>query len=243
MSWLREAFEWAAGNRRPDIVEVAGKPYATGNLKPVHEPTPVPIRLHGLDGIIAYLNGNRDNVALELASIIVDGPTRVRIVGSVDVLGFKLRDTWAEADIDNEIQTDGFNQWKDLESFVIWLQTAFVQDDATAAVLKLVGNITDKAEVHVHDDGITQSVTAKAGIARVEDVAVPNPVTLRPYRTFLEVPQPAGKFVLRVRRASGTGSVTAGLFQADGGLWKLEAIAAIAAYLREHAPKQVQVIA
>ena len=87
------------------------------------------------------------------------------------------------------------------------------------------------------DDGFTQTVTARAGVALVEEVKVPNPVTLRPYRTFMEVEQPPSSFVLRLR--SGDKSPNVSLHEADGGQWKLEAIRAIKAFLAEQLPEML----
>jgi len=58
-------------------------------------------------------------------------------------------------------------------------------------------------------------------------------VVLRPYRTFLEIEQPASAFVFRLRRGREGELPTCALFEADGGRWKLEAIERIRDYLKE----------
>ncbi len=83
-------------------------------------------------------------------------------------------------------------------------------------------------------------VQARAGVALVSDVAVPNPILLCPYRTFRDVPQPSSLFVLRVR--SGQGLPEAGLFEADGGAWRLTAIERIKQWLTEQLPAAVAVL-
>ena len=65
-------------------------------------------------------------------------------------------------------------------------------------------------------------------MAKVADVVVPNPVTLAPYRTFLEVEQPASKFIFRIKEGGQLA-----LFEADGGAWQHEAILNIKNYLIE----------
>ncbi len=110
----------------------------------------------------------------------------------------------------------------------------FVVNDDRERVLKLVGNIKEENVRQTGDDGVTQSVTARSGIARVEDVPVPNPVTLMPYRTFREVSQPTSDFILRLRSGRNGDMPTCALFEADGGAWKLRAIQSIAAYLQEN---------
>lgn len=62
---------------------------------------------------------------------------------------------------------------------------------------------------------------------------MPNPVYLAPYRTFREVTQPLSPFVLRMKQGREGGLPTVALFEADGGKWKLDAIAFIRDFLRE----------
>ena len=60
------------------------------------------------------------------------------------------------------------------------------------------------------------------------NVQVKPRVTLRPFRTFLEVAQPESEFILRL---NDRGEIN--LIGADGGAWKLEAVRNIAAYFEE----------
>lgn len=72
----------------------------------------------------------------------------------------------------------------------------------------------------------TEAITTK------DNVLVPNPVNLIPYRTFLEVEQPASDFVFRVSEGRG-GAPVFKLVAADGGVWKSQAVANVKAYLTE----------
>lgn len=96
-------------------------------------------------------------------------------------------------------------------------------------VLAVVGTIKEENVKTTGDDGITQSVTAKAGIARYDEVELPNPVTLIPYRTFTEICQPSSKFVFRMQNGP-----RAALFEADAGAWKLHAMQDIKMYLKDN---------
>lgn len=70
-------------------------------------------------------------------------------------------------------------------------------------------------------------MTVRDGVASLAHAKTPNPVTLRPYRTFNEVEQPASQFVFRVNK-----SANLALFEADGGKWKLDAVKNISDYLK-----------
>jgi hypothetical protein len=74
----------------------------------------------------------------------------------------------------------------------------------------------------------------KAGVSRVTEIPVPNPVILAPFRTFLEIEQPKSKFVFRMR--SGSESPSCMLVEGDGGAWKMDAMLKIKAWLSEKMP-------
>lgn len=58
-------------------------------------------------------------------------------------------------------------------------------------VIKYASNVTTPVEANAEDDEVTQAVTIRKGIAGKSVDILPNSVTLRPYRTFTEVEQPA----------------------------------------------------
>ena len=108
--------------------------------------------------------------------------------------------------------------YMDYESFIIAMRSKFIPNDDTAYLLDLLSRINKENGVTTSDNGITQTVEARSGVSLKATVAIKPRVTLAPYRTFLEVAQPESEFVLRV---SGDGDI--GLFEADGGMWKLTA--------------------
>ena len=82
------------------------------------------------------------------------------------------------------------------------------------------------------DDGVSQQAIIKTGVTTKDAAFVPNPVNLIPYRTFLEVPQPASDFVFRISEGRG-GAPAFKLVAADGGLWKSQAVDNVKNYLVE----------
>ena len=78
------------------------------------------------------------------------------------------------------------------------------------------------------DNGISLEVSVRTGAVLKEQQTVQPIVHLQPYRTFLEVEQPASDFLLRLDKDGRPA-----LYEADGGAWKLEAKRNIAAYLGE----------
>ena len=118
--------------------------------------------------------------------------------------------------------------YRDRETALIELRSLFLPGEGVEYLLDLLSRISDESQVTSVDNGVTQTVEASHGISLKSTVAVRPRVELQPFRTFLEVDQPASEFLLRI-----DGSDRVGLFEADGGVWKLEAKNNIAAYLRE----------
>lgn len=213
---------------KTEIISVDGLDYSSKTLYPVDSPKRAALDVHTLTGIVDYVQENK----IEESSFIhVYDPKKV-ILDEKEYTKFnKLQNLMVAEAFQNKFN---FGNWYDLETFIISIQACFVQDETTAAILKVIGNIKDERIMQFGDDGISQSVTAKAGIALIEEMKIPNPVTLRPYRTFLEIEQPSSTFVFRMK--SGGGVIHCSLHEADGGLWQNQAIISIKHWLREKLP-------
>lgn len=216
----------------PTIIEVDGRPYSSKHIHPVLDPLPAPLTVSTLTGLADYLNENPDGHKLSALIVEISSHDKVMLYSVIDGQ-FAQRATFLIAQI--ELQQYPFGKYLDLESFIIAMQSRFVQDNVTEALLRLAGNVSGESVANFNDDGVTQKVLARSGIVRVEDVQVPNPVVLAPFRTFLEIDQPASKFVYRLRQANG--GIECALFEADGGNWKLESIKRIRDWLRTHLPE------
>ena len=210
-------------------IEVDGRPYTTSQIFPVKEPTVTPLALHTLSGVVDF--------CADFTAGAGPAPFVCHVVSDqqVDVISriygpFNQREKYATSSpfkLEHK-----FDRYMPVEDFIIYLQSMFVQDETALQVLKVVGNLTQGSESNIADDGITQRVTAKAGVARVAVVDLPNPVTLRPYRTFPDIEQPASKFVLRIKADKEDGPRCA-LFEADGGAWRSTAVVTIREFLEQ----------
>lgn len=106
------------------------------------------------------------------------------------------------------------------------LRTAFASAGDRDILLKLAGNVVDETAVTAADDGVSQETTVRSGVASRAKVKLPNPVTLAPYRTFLEVEQVASPFLFRMHKGPSFS-----LHEADGGAWRMEAMARVKDWL------------
>ena len=200
---------------------VEDRVYMNKPLVPVKEPVAETIEIHTLTGMVDYIRENPDRLDLDRLTVHVLSPGDVRLLSPLAPM-FLGRSVYVRATLIDDPYPYG--QWQTIEDFIILIQGMFVQDETTASILKLVGNLRDEAVKTMTDDGVTQIATAKTGVATVDEVEVPNPVTLRPYRTFRELEQPPGEFVFRIRSGEPT---AAALFGADGGSWRVVAIEGI----------------
>jgi hypothetical protein len=208
--------------------EINERTYSNGpsGIVPLLPPKPETLKINTLTGIKDYGPSIGEMIH------VVDHKT-VNVIGITYVDGWMTRNNYLTAI--HESPVFNFGQYYNVEMFIIALQSLFVQDDTTALILKLVGNIKDEGVSNFCDDGITQQITAKTGISLVSKVPVPNPVTLRPYRTFMEIEQPASTFVFRIKGNKDEAPYCA-LFEADGRMWCLNAIKKIKDWLEYEIP-------
>lgn len=228
---LRDFLEKLLELKRPETIEIGERQYSTINIEPVYEPECNPIRVYNLDSLVRYLKDSPDKGISDTKIINIVNPTKVEVESSI--FGkFKQREKYIVADYYDLLPDISFGKYLSIEEFIITLKSKFIMTEDLENVIKVVGNITDENVTNYNDDGVTQKVTAKTGIARVGDVALPPKIKLRPFRTFIEVEQPESEFLLRAKK--GYEGITFALFEADGGAWKKQAINNIATYLSEN---------
>lgn len=219
---LKEFAEWLISKASAEITTVGTQVYSTEKMHLIPQTTPAALTIRNLTGLVDYLTNNYDEQPPVLVQVL--SPTEVNVLSTFNRDMSRNHLLQAKA----MLPDIPFKSFLDAESFNILLQSCFVPNDHRALLLSIMGNIQDENVVTVGDNGTSQQVTAKTGIATVGNVVVPNPVYLKPYRTFVEIAQPESQFVFRMQ--SGP---KAALFEADGGAWKLQAIHLIRDYLNE----------
>jgi hypothetical protein len=222
---IKEMLEWI-NTKRYEIQEIEGSIYhvSAAGVKKITRPTTTFFSVCSLTGLIDYINSNIDKFATEKLMLQVVNEKSVLLMSA---LSDGVRDEYIIANAN--VPPIPFGNFIDPEKFNVMLQSCFEKTDDLDKILALVGTIKEENVRTTGDDGISQRVVAKTGIARVEEVDVPNPVTLVPFRTFVEVPQPASKFIFRMQDGP-----KAALFEADAGAWKMQAMAGIKKFLKEN---------
>jgi hypothetical protein len=207
--------------------EIDGKVFTTLDLQEVkpQRDTALSVTVNSLDGVVSMIQSE--------GSIFKETfPIFVRVSNYDEVKVFTSLDKELDRHIIYAFISDTpqfeFNCFHDYENMIIALRSLFNQDGETAYILDLISKISDENSIATSDNGLSQQVEVKKGVALKDREKIRSRVTLRPYRTFLEVEQPIGTFLLRLREG---GQIA--LFEADGGLWKLTAKRTIAAYLND----------
>lgn len=220
---IREAINRILELKETEILEIGEHTYSTKGLNLVTPPRPDFLKLSSLDSLVDLMLNSEENDERYPEIVVVVSPTKV-VVESI-LTPDRNRETYYICEA--KVPCFPFDTFMDVEPFNIALQSKFVANEDREKVLKVVGNIRSEQVQTVDDDGVSQQVEVRAGIARTANVIIPNPVMLRPYRTFTEIEQPESAFVLRMKDGP-----TAALFEADGGAWEREAVKRIQRYLQ-----------
>ena len=211
--------------KQAQTFDIGGEHYTDGNLTriPPHVDRPRPISMSGLDSICKLIRTEREKVG---STIMV----QVSSYKQVDVMTTYLTDFSRNALYSAVADAPGIRTgWRSQEEALIELRSLFVPNAGTEYLLDLLSHMSENSTVTSKDNGVTQQVEARQGVDLKAMVAVKPRVKLIPFRTFLEVAQPESEFLLRVDKDKGVG-----FFEADGGVWKLEAKSNIARYFEEH---------
>ncbi|MDY4128680.1 hypothetical protein [Peptostreptococcus porci] len=222
---LRNALEYLVdlGRDQDKVIRVNGENYSTCKLERIDDNVSIrSLEINTLSGLVDYMKSNVDKEYRDNLLVIVNSPTRVTLKKEINSDGDRPQIMEVSAIVPHIRYADYY----ETETFNILLQSAFIDGEHKDILLKVVGNIKEEVIKNVGDDGISQAATIKTGIATVSDVKVPNPVSLRPRRTFNEIEQPESKFIFRMKDGP-----KCALFEADGGAWRNEAMNNIKKYL------------
>lgn len=192
------------------------------------EPLAAALEVSQLSSLVAFVGAHA--AQLRDHFVIVDGPEQVRLLSPLK--GYHRK---REALIVAKLARPAFpfGSWMVIEDFVIRVQTAFADTPDKDKVLAIAGNVREEAVRTSTDDGVTQTVATRVGIARAAEVEIPKLVVLKPWRTFCEVEQPASSFLFRMKGGSQEQRPCAALFEADGGSWRETAQELVAHHLVE----------
>jgi hypothetical protein len=215
------------GVNRTFVVDGEGK---SKEIKPMIERAMQPLQINTLTGLIGYIKANLERSYSSLFLQVYDEET-VYLKGVLDEEGG--REVLVE--VNAIVPKFDYGYFLDSEALIIALQSKFTKTGDRDLLLKVVGNVKEENVRATGDNGYSQAVTIKTGVASADDVLVPNPVELAPYRTFLEVEQPTSNFIFRMKDGP-----RGAIFEADGGAWRNQAIFNVCEFLSEELATEIE---
>lgn len=227
---LKEALAYLVSLKENKTYEIHGDTYSDHELERIepHIDRPRQVRVNGLDSIVKLVKAELGNFERPLF-IRVISPRQVEVFGTLDKV--KGRDYAYEAVCDAPDFREG---WRDHESAIIELRSAFVPNEGTEYLLDLLSRICKEEGVTSEDNGVSQTVSARQGISLKNYERLKTRIPLVPYRTFTEIEQPESEFILRLDE-----NTRVGLIEADGGRWKMTAKERIKAYFEAELAEEV----
>ena len=174
-----------------DVIRTISRHYSDRDLVRIepHVYRPQQVGVNGLDSIVKLLKKELELFESVPLFIRVDGARKVSVFSSLD--RYMRRDSLYEASCDVPGFTDGF---RDHEKAIIELRSKFAPSSGVEYLLDLISRISKENGVTTKDNGVSQEVEARTGISLKQMVQIKPRVSMRPYRTFLEVEQPESEF-------------------------------------------------
>lgn len=225
MSILVDFVDKIISLKDPEIFDYAGDKWVNQNftrIKP-HVDRPKVYDVTGLDSVVKLIRKEINRVG-DFVFVRVSSPTSVWV--STTLLPDMSRNELyvAQADV------PGFRQgYREREKAIVELRSLFVPGEGVSYLLDLLSKMSVEKGATTTDNGVTQEVETRAGVALKQKTEIKPRVPLTPFRTFLEVSQPESEYLLRVDEEGRIG-----LFEADGGVWELEAKGNVKAYMEEN---------
>ena len=220
-SFLVDVFNFLEAKVRPEAHYFNGRTYTDRALHPVKEPSPETLELNSLTGVRDYINTIRAKDGYSEENELFISVADFNLVNAYAHLEpmFKTRHNPIRAEFKNYERFSGgkFSQTE----FIVLLKTNFAPQGDYETLLKYVSHLSIEAEADLQDDGVSQTATIRTGIKSRENVKVPSPVTLYPFRSFPELDPLPIEFDFRLVRDSGC------ILKEVGSIWKSRYVARI----------------
>lgn len=242
---IAKAMEWIKQETAPHMQQIDGTNWTDKKLEKVENILKLDkMNFFTLTSLVDYLKSQVDvpNDFVKHIFINITSPEHISVYSEANKDNHYART--AIADVSAMLPVVKIGQWVNQTEFCIMMRANFIDNGFTEtanglfedtnrdALISVASNIVSGTIAEYEDTGISQKATLKTGIQEAEDKLLPEKVVLRPYRTFLEVEQPKSEFIFRAQDSKYDG-VQLSLHEADGGKWKMEAMAAVKDYLEE----------
>ncbi len=232
---LQKALAYLVGLKENKTYDVDGHVYSDNRLYPVEAPVyrRKTLEFGSLDAIVQMIRNELawyEDIGYPLF-VEVESFNRVRTFTRPDYPDLEREFPYVSVCRDANFKEG----WRSQQEAIIELKSRFIPTQDTEYLIDLISRVSNDEGIKSEDNGVTQTVTVKKGISLAQSETVKPRVSLKPFRTFREIPQPESEFILRLDESGRIG-----LFEADGGVWKMDAKDNIANFLNEKLFEEVE---
>jgi hypothetical protein len=239
---IKEAMEWLSTIKQGKPEEIDGRKYwaAPGrHLEPIIPPAPGALPFSSLTGLADYVDDDPDRgsqVGTGAFIHVVDEVT-VHYISPL-ISPWLSRFLIAKACVEKLGMKD---QCKALSEMILYIRTHFHPTQERTDLLNVLSAIVaDEKSQQFVDDGVSQQVTVKSGVASLKRMDMPGDVSLVPLGGFAEVMQPPVDYVLRLQK--GREEPTVILAPMVSPTYALDYMVAIRSWLIDGIERQVKVM-
>lgn len=224
----RETLEYLVrlGEDQESVIGVGGLDYWKDRHELIRGPQFPTFEVGTLQGLVDYLDwARKDGGELTQSDMVLklDSIYQVSLTGQPEGQAMQ-RQTYAQAEWDGNERRQ--HRGQSVEEFIIALETEFASTEDRDILIGFLAKVNVEDGVQFEDDGISQKVTRRVGVAGNEFATVPRYVALAPYKTFREIEPVEIKYKFRMSQEADCS-----LYEADGGQWEIDTRKAIADWL------------
>ena len=199
---IKEAMEWLATTRMGEVKEIEKRPYWT---RPNHGPEPIvqpecgTLTFSSLTGLVDYINNDPDKGAMigDGAFVHVKDSSTAQYVSPL-VGPWLFRHYIAQA---TAADPDFRERRLPLAEMILTIRRHFAGTPERDVLIDVLSKIvSDEKTQQFTDDGVSQQVTVKSGVASLMRMDMPGDVSLIPLGGFAEVMQPPVDYILRLQK-------------------------------------------
>ena len=143
-----------------------------------------------------------------------------------------MHDHLMRVEADDRDYNDNIGKYMMPPEFIAWVTRSFYPSEVLDSIITVVSRLKDESEVKQVDDGLSQTVTVRAGVASMAMQKLPSTIKLTPMVSFFDDLKTvaAGQYFLRLKKEDKVG-ITCAMFEKHPNTRRRANINAIKKYL------------
>ena len=239
---IKEAMEWLSTIKQGKLEEIDGRKYWTmpgRQPEPIRAPGPNGLTFSSLTGLADFVENDPDKASQFSSEAFVHVVDEVT-VHYVTTITPPWQERYLLAQACAEKRQLAMYR-KGLSEMILYIRTNFEEAGERTQLLDVLSAIvSDEKSQQFVDDGISQQVTVKSGVASLKRMDMPGQVCLIPLGGFGEISQPPVDYVLRLVKGREEPEVI--LSPVVSPTYALDYMERIRAWLIENISRQVKVM-